>query len=62
MHVMQCGVSVLCGLISGNICSAEAGGTGQEGSKHEGATAKRTSLPQTASGAALCTGLRAHSH
>ncbi|XP_073807782.1 max dimerization protein 4 isoform X2 [Danio rerio] len=40
----------------------EARGTGQEGSKHEGATAERTSLPQTASGAAVCSGLRAHSH
>ena len=34
--------------------SAEAGGAGQEGFKHEGAAAERAPLPQTPPGAALC--------
>lgn len=43
--------------------SAEAGGAGQEGFKHEGAAAERASLPQTPPGAALCVGVcGAHPH
>lgn len=34
--------------------SAEAGGAGQEGFKHEGAAAERAPLPQTPPGAAFC--------
>lgn len=38
--------------------SAEAGGAGQEGFKHEGAAAERAPLPQTPPGAALRVGVR----